>query len=324
MKKLSIVTILVLILSLMQNVFFPTNAKAAVNYQSAKGIVPTYVEGNDPNYGLPWIKINPDGSYEVPDKFSSEIKIVKVIREGNVYNITFDNGNIAGLTCTYDQNTKLVAWSSTLPVHYVFMKAGPGGLLYDYSKSNPLILDDSRLGTPEKKDLSHVNFYFKVPNPPVEQFGSLKVKKIFEGEGTYPKAYFTLKDKNGAIIKKFELVNNQEITINELDLNREYVLYEDEMNGYEVSIIDSSSKEVKLTAEGYTFKLTKPEVISLVVKNKKIIIPPDNPSEDQPVINPEVPGQLPKTGSLWGTVLPILGMILFVGGVIVFISAKRK
>jgi len=312
MKKLSIVTILVLILSIIQNVF-PTNANADEKYKSAKEIIPAYIEGNEPKYGLPWIKINADGSYEIPEDSSSDNKIIKVIREGNVYNIRYNKGNGSTLTCNYDQKTKQVSWSSNLPVPYVFMNAGSSGLLYVYP---PGLSHDGGLCTPENKDLSHVSFYLEVPIPSTEQLGLLRIKKIYEGDSAYPRAFFTLKDKKGTIVKKFELLNN-EIALKELVLNTDYVLYEDEIKGYEVSIIDSKSKkEVKLTAEGYSFKVTKPELISLIVKNKKI--------EDEPLIKCEVPEQMCKNDFLWRVILPLLGVIIFVGGVIFLIRVKRK
>ena len=282
MKKLSLITVVIFILSLVQNIFYPASARAAEGYEpTVKGIIPTSIEGNDPNKGLPWIKINPDGSYETPDKYSSTITIVDVDHKNgtNLYNVEFSNGVTTELTCDYDSEKKEVAWSSTIPLMYVFVKASSGGLLYDYS-THQEILDDSKLLTPYTQNgpraaLSHVNFYFD-PKPLAQKFGSLKVKKVYDGGTEYPTAYFKLKDQDGKV-QEFSLENGKEVIIEKLALNKEYVLYEEPMDGYEAFIIVSSSEEpklaseeIKLTEKGYAFKLTEPVQLYLVVKNKEI------------------------------------------------------
>ena len=274
MKKLSLITVIIFILSLVQNIFYPASARAAEGYEpTAKGIIPTSIEGNDPNKGLPWIKINPDGSYETPDKYSSTITIVDVDHKNgtNLYNVEFSNGVTTELTCDYDSEKKEVAWSSTIPLMYVFVKASSGGLLYDYS-THQEILDDSKLLTPYTQNgpraaLSHVNFYFD-PKPLAQKFGSLKVKKVYDGGTEYPTAYFKLKDQDGKV-QEFSLENGKEVIIEKLALNKEYTLYETSPSGYEVSINDGK-KVVDLTDKGYSFTLTEPIELSLVVTNKYV------------------------------------------------------
>jgi len=117
------------------------------------------------------------------------------------------------------------------------------------------------------------------------------------------------------------LLNNEDITINGLSLNGEYVLYEETLTGYEASIIGTSSEEVKLGSEGYAFTLTEPTELSLVVKNKKNVTPPP---EEIPVVNPTpvTPEKLPQTGYMFGDLLPLLGAAFVLAGLIVFKRSK--
>lgn len=77
----------------------------------------------------------------------------------------------------FSQDKKWVDWSSSIPVAYVFVKAGNKGYLYEYS---PAVNGDTELRAPDNNggnqpEISHVTFYYQVT-------GSITIEKIVEDE----------------------------------------------------------------------------------------------------------------------------------------------
>jgi len=126
-KWLAVLTVMTLLVALL-----PFAAYAA-------SVTPTEMGGNDPTYtGCAKYKIDPaaSGTYSYAGGVSITVTITK----------TKDKGEPMGFD-----------WSSNIQISKVYVKAGSGGNLYEYS---PAVTGDTDLVPPGQNAISHITFYY--------------------------------------------------------------------------------------------------------------------------------------------------------------------